>query len=278
MLKRAFLSVFNQKMKTFLLIVLTSILFSSLSAVFILKSVSSEIESSLDSSINPQIITYSPLTITTEREFVEKTKEGTYEKALSYHQDLAYLYEEISHPFSYDINILTNGLVFLLPQYGDFFLLQADDNIDYPSLSYTIESFKRIVEGKTLFGGNYYRLASTLSEEEYFSSDELRGRAFSKDEINIGDIISYNLYVNADKGREVIKTYDFEVIGIANNNQAHRVNYIPEKSFITIIDDILFLKEQGIIEEEFLSYLPSISQYDSLDNVLSFSKTINDFN
>lgn len=302
MLKRAFLSILNQKLKTFLLVVLVSILFSSLSAVFILKSVSSEIENSLDSSINPQILTYSPLTITNEREFVQKTKEGTYEKALSYHQDLVYLYEEISHPFSYDINILTNGSVFLLPQYGDYFLLQANGNIDYPSLIHTIDSFQRIVEGKTLFGGNYYRLASTLSEDAYISSDELKGRAFNEDEleygaskiilstpayyydgdmikeINIGDIVSYNLYVKADGEREIIKTYDFEIIGIANSNQTYRVNYIPEKSFKKIIDDLLILKKQGVIEEEFLSYLPSISQYDSLDNILSFGKAINELN
>lgn len=298
MLKRAFLSILNQKLKTFLLVVLVSILFSSLSAVFILKSVSSEIENSLDSSINPQILTYSPLTITTDREFVMKTKEGTYKETLDYHQDLAYLYNEISHPISYDINILTNGSIFLLPQYKDHFLIQADANIDYSSFSYIIDSFERIVEGKILYGGNYYRLASTLN----ITIDDLRGRIFSQDEIedgenkillsapayyldgedikeiNIGDVITYNLYVKEDEGREIIKTYDFEVIGIGNNEPVYRINYVPEKAFQRIIDDLLILNKQGVIEEEFLSFLPSISQHDSLDNVLSFSEAINDLN
>lgn len=127
----------------------------------------------------------------------------------------------------------------------------------------------------------------------------LNGQAFYCDvenikELMVGDTITYSLLDIDSENKDVIKSYDFEIIGILNNiarstDDICRFNIIPEKTFLEIMDDIYPLIKDNFYyyykfatdRDYFLGeyfYFPTFITLNSLDDLETFIDKIDNLN
>lgn len=309
MFKRILISIKEQKIRSILFCVVAGILFMCLSVIYIMDTVSDNLKTSMMNSINPTLIIDTPMTVQEREEFVFQTAIGSIDDAKIIYQDMLNLFER-SKTLSYSLNFITNGCIFMLPQVEDYLLFQPGvtrvDLIDESVVLETHASFSRIKNGMTIAGGNHTRLASHNSETlnplycdevckmmgRSFTTEELDGgdnvivlgkNGFYIDgeghinEVNVGDTISYNLYIKAESGRNIAKSYAFEVIGIIEDHKQYDVNFIPEKTFKHIMQEVYPLVYEELPENKAMfSLLQSVAKLDSLDSLFKFDELINE--
>ena len=275
--------------------------FIALFSAYIIKEAANDLERQMMAKINPEITLFSPYTVKNDEEFVQGPD-------FDHHQELA-IYEElkaIQDGFTFrefDTNVMTGSYVFLLPMFNGEFLIQEED-------AFLNEmSFARIKAGTTLFGGDYNRLTSTTSDNinnRYLNKETIiEGRTFNsgemkdgedvivlgnpayikqgekKTQVAVGDQITYALFLRGINGRYIAYEHDFTVVGILDNRENCRLNFVPEKSFFRLIEDIEVLVKEEMENngnyEGLISFLPQRALLNSLDDFLAFDTYISDY-
>lgn len=279
-----------------------TILFACLNVVFIMQSTSNNIQSELTHNIKPKIVLYSNQTITSQKDFVYFENDDIASIKKNY-DILLNIQNNIDYD-DFDINLVTNGSIFLIPMNQNSLLIQ---NSNRQELEDNYNSFLRIQSGSALFGGFYNRLASCYSEKLnylYLNDNLIAGRTFTSKEMEegsnvivlnnngyyfdgtnvsqakVGDTINYTLYSKSEDGRHAIREYDLTVIGIIDNDveDTFQVNFVPEKTFFKIIEDVYPLIQDEIKHTIPLFFLPTMISLNDIEGLLSFNDLINSLN
>lgn len=106
--------------------------------------------------------------------------------------------------------------------------------------------------------------------------------------VEVGDYVSYSIMIPGESENVIHKTYEFEVIGITNQEKmAYSKSIynnlegplIPEKVFLEIYSDLKKItKEENLDKYNFIYFYPCIMTLNSFDDIDKFLEYVDDLN
>ncbi len=326
MFKRIKKSIFNQISRTLLLCVVLFILLLCLCFGFLMKNYASQLKDYIYTTIKPKVVLDTDMNVDSWDDYLKpyKVNEELYarkDKVKSYLDKTINNIMELGdseYVNFYDLNLVNTAKLKLVPYDKDnqVLLVQTfSTNYDYvyEILGETYNNF----DFKT--GVGYDKLATTNNVNSSFSyygydGDLVAGRYFNEDEISkgknviilygdsvvydnktgtyksvtVGDTITYCLYDLNDESGSILASYDFEVVGMIEDNSYYDINstpllfnLIPYKTYKRIIDECTPLVEDSLYSS-FNDYIgstlviPTIYELKSFDCLEDFIALINE--
>lgn len=326
MFKRINKSIFNQLSRTLLLCVVLFILLLCLCFGFLMKNYASQLKDYIYTTIKPKVVLDSNMNVDSWDDYLKpyRANEELYEskdKVESYLNKTIENIEELGdseYVNFYDLNLVNSSKLKLVPYNKDnqTLLVQTYSS----SASYVYETLGETYNDFNIkLSVGYDKLVTTNNVDPSFSyygydGDLIAGRYFNEDEINngknviilygdsvvydnktasykgvtVGDTITYCLYDVNDESGSILASYDFEVVGMIENNSYYDINstpllfnLIPYKTYKRIIDECTSLVEDSLYSS-FNDYIgstliiPTIYELKSFDSLEDFIALINE--